>query len=162
MSTGAQVNGDYGLPKELDYSEYDTRLASYLVLTRGDEVLLSHWTDGPRPLWTMPGGGTDLGESLEDGAVREVWEETGYRARAGRLLAVDTFEVPAEERFHNPRGVPLRCVRVIYAGEIVGGQLRREENGSTDEARWFPLAQVAELDRVPLVDISLRAAGLLP
>ncbi len=32
------------------------------------------------PGWMFPGGGVDRSETLEDAAVREVWEETGVRA----------------------------------------------------------------------------------
>lgn len=38
--------------------------------------------------WAMPGGAADVGESAAEGAVREVWEETGLRVRPTRLLGV--------------------------------------------------------------------------
>ena len=49
------------------------------------EVLIVH-----RPRyddWTLPKGKLDRGESFEDAAVREVWEETGLRCKLGRELA---------------------------------------------------------------------------
>ena len=50
---------------------------------------------------------------------------------------------------------PLRLVRIVYGAHVVGGSLRHEADGTTDEARWVPLAEVADLDRVDLVDIGL-------
>lgn len=29
--------------------------------------------------WVMPGGHIDIGESMEDGVIREIWEETGIK-----------------------------------------------------------------------------------
>ena len=41
-------------------------------------VLLTRRTIQPaRGKWTFPGGFVDWGEPVEDGAVRETWEETG-------------------------------------------------------------------------------------
>ena len=37
--------------------------------------------------WSLPKGKLDAGESFEDGALREVWEETGVRARIREELA---------------------------------------------------------------------------
>jgi 8-oxo-dGTP diphosphatase len=37
--------------------------------------------------WTFPKGKRDSGESDEDAALREVWEETGYRCRLGAEVA---------------------------------------------------------------------------
>jgi ADP-ribose pyrophosphatase YjhB (NUDIX family) len=39
-------------------------------------------------LWSLPGGWADVGESPSEAVVREVFEESGYTARAVKLLAV--------------------------------------------------------------------------
>ncbi|MFB5192725.1 NUDIX hydrolase [Alicyclobacillus fastidiosus] len=38
------------------------------------------------PKWSVPSGGLEKGETLEDCCVREVWEETGYRVRIDQKL----------------------------------------------------------------------------
>jgi len=137
------------------YTEYDTRLAAYaVILDDAAQVLLALWNEAPEPLWTMPGGGVELDETVEQGVVREVREETGYDVELTRMLGVDTHVVGVGERPH-VTDRPLRGVRLVYEARIVGGELRNELGGTTDEARWFPLAEVASLARVPLVDIAL-------
>jgi 8-oxo-dGTP diphosphatase len=147
------------------YTEYDTRLGAYAVVidTVGgrEQVLLALWNEPSRPQWTLPGGGVELDESVEEGAVRELREETGYDVQLVRLLGVDTWVIPGERRTTGSRH-PLRNVRVIFEARIVGGELTHEVDGSTDEAQWFPVDEVAALDRVELVDIGLRFAGRSP
>ena len=63
-----------------------------------DRILLALWNEVAEPLWTLPGGGVELDETIEDGAVREVLEETGYDVELGRILGVDTIVVAPEER----------------------------------------------------------------
>ena len=50
----------------------------------------------------------------------------------------------------------LKAVRVFYTARIVGGELTDEADGTTDEARWIPLAEVSDLPRVSMVDTGLR------
>ena len=38
---------------------------------------------------------------------------------------------------------------------MTGGTLRHELEGSSDRAEWFPLARLAEIDRVELVAVGL-------
>ncbi len=58
--------------------EYDTRLAAYGLLTTEDGKILLTWFNGTTPCWTMPGGGVEFDESIQDAVAREVFEETGY------------------------------------------------------------------------------------
>ncbi|MCD4533377.1 NUDIX domain-containing protein [Nocardioides sp. cx-169] len=139
----------------MHYTEYDTRLAAYAVIVDDrDRVLLALWNEGEEKRWTLPGGGVDLEEQAAAGAVREVREETGYDVELGALLGVDSYVIPVERRIADTDR-PMKAVRVVYEARIVGGELTPEVDGSTDEARWIPLAEVAGLPRVSLVDVGL-------
>lgn len=127
------------------------RLAAYAVCVRDDEVLLARWIGRHGPRWTLPGGGVEHGEDPYDAAIREVAEETGYRIEIERLLGIHSVVVPA---YGGGRGT-LHGVRVVYAGRVVGGELRDEVGGSTDRAAWVPLDRLAGLDHVELVDVAL-------
>lgn len=150
----------------MEFTDYDTRLAAYAVIVDDasgvDSVLLALWNEGDGPRWTLPGGGVELRESVEDGAVREVREESGYDVELTGLLGVHSYVVPAERRFVRSRR-PLRALRVIYSARVTGGELTKEVGGTTDEARWFQLDEVAALPQVGLVEIGLemwRAANV--
>ena len=139
----------------MEFTEYDTRLAACAVVVDDqDRVLLALWNEAAEPQWTMPGGGVDLEEQAADGAVREVREETGYDVELVRLLGVDSHVIPpARRQLDTDR--QMKAVRVVYEARVVGGELTREIGGTTDEARRFPLDEVASLPRVGLVDIAL-------
>lgn len=142
----------------MHFSDYDTRLAAYAVIvddeTGADRVLLALWNEADEPRWTLPGGGVELPETTEEGAVREVREESGYDVELTGLLGVHSYVVPPERRFARTRR-PLRALRVIYAARVIGGELTQEVGGTTDEARWFALDEVAALPQVGLVEIGL-------
>jgi len=133
----------------------DIRVAAYGVILRGDMILLAHWREEDRSGWTLPGGGLEEGEDPADAAIREIFEETGYTAELDELIGIDSIVVPAEDRLHD-RSQPLHALRIVYRAEVVGGELTNEADGSTDEARWVRLAEVAKLDTVPLVEIAVR------
>lgn len=140
----------------MNYRDYDTRLAAYAVVVDDrDRALLALWNEGAVPRWTMPGGGVEAEESVEEAAVREVREETGYEIAVGAILGVDTLLIPPGDRPRG-RGRPLKSVRVVFEAVIVGGSLTNEEiGGSTDEARWIPVVEIPTLPHVDLVDVAL-------
>ena len=142
----------------MDFREYDTRLGAYaLVSDADDRVLLALWNEEEEHRWTLPGGGVELDETVDEAAVREVREETGYEIALEGVLGVDSFVVHADDSVR-----PYKSVRVVFAARIVGGELAHEVDGTTAEARWIRLAEVSALPRVPLVDAALAmrsAAG---
>lgn len=137
------------------------RVAAYAVVTDDDgRLLLARWIEGRRVAWTMPGGGLEPGEDPQAAVRRELREETGYTVKVGELLGIHSRVIPASQRV-NDSDQPLHTLRIVYRASVTGGRLQYETDGSTDMAAWYPLKSVAELQRVKLVDISLRMAGLL-
>jgi 8-oxo-dGTP diphosphatase len=139
----------------MNYRDYDTRVSSYGLVVDDDRALLALWNESPKPKWTVPGGGLEAEETVEEALVREVEEETGYSVEPGRLLGIHSFWVPAGRRL-TPTGRGLKVVRAIFDAVIVGGSLTNELDGSTDEARWIPIVEIPKLPHVDLVDIALE------
>ncbi|GAA1340083.1 NUDIX hydrolase [Saccharothrix algeriensis] len=129
------------------------RVAAYAVIVDDGRILLSRWLGPERPRWILPGGGVDHGEDPYDAVVREVFEETGYRAEVQRLLGIQSVHGPL-----NKDGVDVdyHRIRILYEAKVVGGELTYEVGGTTDQAAWFPLSEVPDLDHVESVDVGLE------
>lgn len=147
------------LPGDGPPAAVDLRVGAYAIIEQDGRVLLAHWSEGAKGGWTLPGGGLEPGEHPEAAVVREVFEETGFEVEIVELLGVDSAVIPSVRRSGGPPR-PLQALRVVYRCRIVGGELRNEVNGSTDEAGWFTPDEVAALHRVALVTTGLRFAGI--
>lgn len=142
----------------------DTRVGAYAVIVQDGTVLLSHWNPRHPTLqgaWTLPGGGMEIGEQPAQTALREVFEETGFTVELDELLGVHSRHLGPDDRLDG-RGRPFHALRVVYRAHITGGALTSELDGSSDEARWFPLSALPELPLVSLVPVALDLAGLAP
>lgn len=142
---------------DLHFSEYDTRVAGYAVIVNdSDEILLSWFNGGGEPnraLWTLPGGGIDYEESIEDGTVREIREETGFDAELVRPLTTHSFTEK-----HRRSGRPFKGVRVVYLARILGGSLGTlEVDGTTDRAEWISIPALARIRHARIIDVGLEA-----
>ncbi|MCO1580859.1 NUDIX hydrolase [Crossiella sp. SN42] len=118
----------------------------------GVEVAVTH-----RPRyddWSLPKGKVDPGEPLPETAVREIAEETGYRAVLGRLLPAAHYEVSTEDGGRRPKTV------TYYSAEAVSGEFAANEE--VDELRWLPPAQARELLSYPHDRTVLDAFTELP
>lgn len=134
------------------------RVAAYGLIRDGDRVLLTHLSRGDaRGRWTLPGGGLDFGERPADAVVREVYEETGLTVRVEELLDGDAETVDSVDRDGRP--VVGHPVRFLYRLAVLGGTLGVvEEEGSTDDVRWFGPDELPEL--TPVAGRVLRTGRL--
>jgi len=132
----------------------DVRVGAYGVIVVDDQLLLTHWNEHGRTGWTLPGGGMEAYETPEQAAVREIREETGFDTEIVDILGVDSMYVAPADRIIAGGG-PLHALRIVFRARIVGGSLAHEIGGSSDEARWVPLSEVAALPTVTLVGIAL-------
>jgi 8-oxo-dGTP diphosphatase len=144
------------------FTEYDTRVAAYAaIVDEQDRILLAWWNGEGRsePGWSLPGGGVEFEESLVEGVVREVREETGYDVEVGDPLVTDFFTRTGRGDRADGRSRPFKAVRFVFDAVVVGGELGTlEVGGSTDFAQWVPLAEVAaQPTRSRVVDVAVSA-----
>lgn len=138
-----------------------TRVGCYALIESDAGVLLVHWHEVVEGLvyeaWTLPGGGAEWGEQAWQTVLREVHEETGLDIVLGGIVGVDSWYRAEGE---HPLA-PIVFQRIVFRAHTAGGRLRVEENGTTDDVRWFTRAEIAALDRVSLVDLALAQADAL-
>jgi 8-oxo-(d)GTP phosphatase len=78
--------------------------------------------------WSLPKGKLGAGESLLDGALREVFEETGYRVRPGRALGDVRY-------LKSSNGESREKVVHYWAMEAIGGAFTPSRE--VDELEWI-------------------------
>lgn len=76
----------------------------------GDRLLLVKETEDG--LWSLPGGWADIGESASEAAVRETYEESGYRVRTVKLISA----YDRDRHGHPP--IPYHVYKLNFLCEI--------------------------------------------
>src|SRR5215208_7226351 len=84
------------------------------VIRDGKILLIQERADGN---WAMPGGWADLGNSPASVAEREVWEESGFRVKAEKVVAViDANRLAPFEFYH--------AYKLIFLCKLLDGEPR--------------------------------------
>jgi 8-oxo-dGTP diphosphatase len=138
-----------------EYPEYPRIGVGAVVLREGRVLLVRRGVPPSQGLWAIPGGGLELGETLREGAEREILEETGITIRAGeQIFTGEMMERDADGR------IRFHYVIIDFAGHYVSGEV----NGSDDasEARWVASAELANLPTTKTTLKLLRRLGFLP
>ena len=134
-----------------------------VLVFRGDAVLLvkERYAAWDRAYWNVPSGRLEPGETPEDGAARELREETGVRLDPRTLTLASTVSVRVGE---------ARSTCWNFTAAVGDADLRPDDpDGLVQEAAWFGVAeaaaQLAELPsaqiRVPALDhLATRRTGV--
>ncbi|MFC3053091.1 NUDIX hydrolase [Kordiimonas pumila] len=109
------------------------------VVFKDREVLLIQ--RGKPPLigsWSIPGGAQELGETLEEAVIREIFEETGITAK------VDSFLDVVDLIHHAKDGtVDYHYSLIDYSASYISGKVTAGDDAA--EARFFPLEEALDL-----------------
>jgi mutator protein MutT len=115
-----------------------------MILNKKGEVLLGHRIDDPikassdlhgEGCWTMPGGKLDFGETLLDGAAREVVEETGLRVDKNKIRLISvTDEIRPDTHY----------VTAGFLCQNWEGELKTMEPEEITEWKWYNLDNLPE------------------
>ena len=120
-----------------------------VVIHRGRALLVRRGSEPLKGQWSIPGGTLELGETLEQGVVRELHEETGLEVRVIELIEV------FERIFPGDTGRPrYHFVITDYLCQRISGEPRAGTD-VTDVA----FATEDELEKYGLTETATRVLG---
>lgn len=109
----------------------ETLKAGCVVVNDKTEVLLV--TDKQKEIWTFPKGHAEAGETLEQAALREVKEETGYTVEIVKRLSDVTYA-------HGQTGELIRVA--MFEAKPIG---KPEKVTEEIYSEWFPIQKVKDI-----------------
>jgi 8-oxo-dGTP diphosphatase len=113
-------------------------VAVQAIVEKNDSLLLvkraQHLSEGGK--WGLPGGFLDRDETLAEGILRELREETGWEGRVLSLLRINS----RPDRPHEDR----QNIAIDFTIEPL--EKRGEPDAESTDVQWIPIDQVLSLD----------------
>ena len=118
---------------------YEDRQLKVLLIRRG--------VDPYKGEWALPGGFLKITETAEQGALRELWEETALSVSTIHELGV--FSDP--DRDPRERVITIAFYALVKPSEVYGGD-------DAEDARWFPIGELPTLafDHQDILNAALK------
>ena len=104
------------------------------VFRDAEVLLVRERSDGK---WSLPGGWVDINDSPAGAVEREIFEESGYRAKAVKLAAL--FD---KQRHPHPPSL-YHIYKLFFLCELLDGT--PTVSAETDAVEFFPLSALPEL-----------------
>ena len=113
--------------------------SAIIVLNENNELLLQLRSDTND--WGLPGGGMEIGDSFEETACKELYEETGLIAEELKLLGLASGK---ELYYKFPHGDEIYNATAIFKATAVTGSIRKNEESKA--LKYFPLEKLPNLN----------------
>ena len=119
--------------------------ATVFALDEQNRLLMLMRTDNL--MWGVPGGGIELGETVEEAARRETREETGFEIGEMTLFGIFSGE---ELYYKYPNGDEVHNISIVYLTRDLRGEMdiNPEEHSGY---QYFPLDALPENISPPLM-----------
>ena len=112
--------------------------ANVIILDNSGRILLHHRVDNDT--WGLPGGAMEIGESLEETAIREANEEIGLICRNLKIFNVYSGE---KLYYKYPDGNEVYNVTATYICKDFSGEIVVDETEGKD-AKFFSVNNIPE------------------
>jgi 8-oxo-dGTP pyrophosphatase MutT (NUDIX family) len=120
--------------------------ASVIIIDADKKVLMIHRTDND--CWCFPGGGVELGESVEDTAVREVLEETGLDVDEIKLFEVFSGK---DQYYKYPNGDEVYNVDIVFIARNYKG--KANINDESYGFKFFKIDELPDMISPPVIPV---------
>ncbi|MCL7392033.1 MAG: NUDIX hydrolase [Thaumarchaeota archaeon] len=132
-----------------EYPKIPVVAVGALILQDHNILLVKRVNEPGKGKWSIPGGTVELGESLKDAVVREVYEETGLVVEVLELL--DIIEVIRKDDAGN---IAFHYVILDYLARPVGGNLRAASDAS--DVLWASVDEAMNMEITESLRTMLR------
>jgi len=149
-----------GEDKVPPYCTHQVGVAGLVLSDRNELLLVKEWRGPPSNRvpsnqWKLPGGLLDAGESLEEGCVREVWEETGIECDAE-----DTSVLTFWHRHGLTFGKSDLYYVCLLRPQLNHPEIRMDPVEISD-VTWMPVKEFLETQDHPLITHIFKEVFLL-
>lgn len=140
------------MPKKDYFDDPQAPIANSLVVAvaviirddPGSLLLIQRSDNG---LWALPGGAQNIGETTQECAAREVYEETGYKVEIAGISGI--YSDPRHVIEYDD-GEVRQEFSIVFRGRVIGGKARSSSESSS--VIWTDPEEVRNLQ----IDGSMR------
>ncbi len=107
-------------------------VAACLVKQDDKYLMVREQPPGSGVVWNLPAGHVDVGETIEQGAIRETKEETNYDVELIEHIGI----------YHKSEDA---SVKHVYSAKIIGGEAKPQA-GEILGVEWLSFDEIAKLN----------------